>query len=70
MRTLGAILDTLVGLWLVGLLMVRARLRARPRYWRWRLETAMGERPWPSRVERARAGLAYARWVARMRRQP
>jgi len=38
------------------------------RYWRWRMETAMGPGRGPGPRSRLRAALAYGLWVDRMRR--
>jgi hypothetical protein len=64
------VLETLGGIWELGLLAVRSRLRLRGPYWRWRAETAFGVRPQarPSGWRRARAVLEYGRWVYRMKR--
>ena len=43
-------------------------LRFGGRYWRWRMETAMGTGARPGLVSRVRAALAYGLWVDRMRR--
>jgi hypothetical protein len=64
------LIDTFGGLWELVLLACRSRFRLRGAYWRWRTETAFGLDPArrPSRLERWRAILEYARWVYRMKR--
>lgn len=62
-------LATLRGLCCLLSMAASTRWRLRGAYWSWRRETAFGSDParWPSRRERVRAILDYARWAARMR---
>jgi hypothetical protein len=48
---------------------VLTRFRLRGPYWRWRMHTAFGRGYPRSRLELARAVLAYGRWMRRMRRR-
>jgi hypothetical protein len=65
-----AVRETLSGL--IGLLQlaIATRFRLRGRYWRWRMDTALGtdRTQWPSRAERFRAFLRYGAWTRRMRK--
>ncbi len=65
-----ALIETLGGMWELFRLALAARFRLRGRYLRWRSETAFGSDPAvrPPAAQRARAVLAYGRWVYRMRR--
>ena len=67
---MGRVVDTLGGLWEIGVLAVRSRFRLRGPYWRWRHETAFGTRAAarPTRWRRVVAVLGYGRWVYRMKR--
>ena len=67
---MGRVVDTLGGLWELGVLAVRSRFRLRGPYWRWRDETAFGTRAAarPTRWRRVLAVLGYGRWVYRMKR--
>ena len=64
-------IETLGGLWELMRLAAKTKFRLRGKYWRWRLETAFGRDPTrlPTRRERRKASLEYARWVRRMRRE-
>ena len=64
--------DTLLGLFDLTILFIRARILSPGRYWRWRLETAFGNDPtrWPPRRQRLQVIFHYARWVRRMKRLP
>lgn len=61
------LLDTLGGIYQLARLGFLSRFRFRGPYWRWRLHTAFGN-GLPTRRQRFRAVLEYARWVHRMRR--
>ncbi|MBM4108334.1 MAG: hypothetical protein FJ255_05905 [Phycisphaerae bacterium] len=61
------VLDTLGGLSELARLAALSGFRLRGKYWRWRLHAAFGNGT-PTRRERWRAVLEYARWVHRMRR--
>ncbi len=67
---MGRGVDTLGGLWELGVLAVRSRFRLRGPYWRWRRETAFGTcaTARPTRWRRVLAVLGYGRWVYRMKR--
>ena len=67
---MGRVVDTLGGLWELGVLAVRSRFRLRGPYWQWRHETAFGARAAarPTRWRRVLAVLGYGRWVYRMKR--
>lgn len=62
------LLDTFGGVYELARLAALTRCRFRGAYWRWRLETAFGHGPMPSRVALFKATLDYGRWVHRMRR--
>lgn len=66
--TLGRFLDTIGGLYQLARLAALSRFRFRGPYWTWRLHTAFGRGYPASRLELARALLAYGRWMHRMRR--
>jgi hypothetical protein len=61
-------IDTVVGLARILGLVLASGFRVRGAYWSWRRHTAFGAGPEPRGMERVRAVLGYARWVARMRR--
>jgi len=65
--TLGAILETIGGLWSLFMLGCRTRFRFDGAYWRWRQETAFG-RGEPDAREKRLAVVHYARWMWRMKR--
>ena len=44
------------------------RFRLRGAYWSWRMHTALGEGPKPTRAEMLWMILEYAAWARRMRR--
>ncbi len=58
---MGRVVDTLGGLWELGVLVVRSRFRLRGPYWRWRHETAFGTSAAarPTRWRRVLAVLGY-----------
>lgn len=66
-RVLTPILESIGGAWQVLRLFWLMRFRFGGAYWRWRMQTAFG-RGRPGRAEMARASMAYARWMHRMRR--
>ncbi len=65
---LQGLIDSLGGLWELARLAAMSRFRFGGPYWEWRLHTAFGKGYPSSRVEMARAVLAYGRWMYRMRR--
>lgn len=63
MQTLSGLLE----LFRLGLV---TKFRLRGRYWRWRMETALGSdrSRWPDRRERRRAFTRYGAWARRIRK--
>lgn len=62
------LLNTVGGLWQILRLFALMRFRFGGGYWQWRMQTAFGRgRPRGGRREMVRAGVAYARWMHRMR---
>ena len=64
------LLETIGGLWELLLLAIKARFRLRGPYWKWRYETAFGNKiaARPSRLHQLKAMLSYGKWVYRMKR--
>lgn len=62
------VIDGIGGLYELARLAVLSRFRFGGAYWQWRLHTAFGRGYPASRVELARAVLAYGRWMYRTRR--
>ena len=64
------LVETIGGFWYLFLLAAKTRFRLRGPYWKWRHETAFGtdRARMPSRRDRCRAIVGYARWVYRMKR--
>lgn len=64
------LLDTIGGIWELGLLALSCGFRLNGRYLRWRKETVFGSDPkrWPPFRDRISAIIAYSRWVYRVKR--
>jgi hypothetical protein len=66
-RTWTACWDTCIGLFWLLVLVARSGFALNGPYWSWREATAFGNGQ-PSKAEKRRGVLEYARWVCAMRR--